>query len=170
MRPLDFRMLGAAALFVGLGAFIAAPPVLSATGQSGSPNPIGRWWTGGDRGVVEIDRCGGAALCGRIVGITLDHPNDPEPTDFRGRPQCGLTIITAEKTGENEWTGHVTDPRDGKTYHALLWLDGSGQLHMRGYVGLPLFGETVIWQPFQGSIADRCLVVGPTTQARRAGN
>ena len=166
MSPLNFRMLGAGAL--ALGSILAALPASSATDQSGSPSPIGRWATGSDGGVVEIEPCGATALCGRIVGITLDHPGDPEPTDFRGQPQCGLTIITdAVKTDDNEWTGHVTDPRDGKTYHARLWLDESGQLHMRGYVGLPLFGATVIWQPFQGSIADRCLIVGPL---RRAGN
>lgn len=169
LTPLSFRMLGAAALLLGLGAFLAARTGWSATDESGSPSPVGRWLTGADGGVVEIDRCGGAVLCGRIVGITLDHPGDPEPTDFRGQPQCGLTIITGVvKTGPNEWTGHVTDPRDGTTYHARLSLDEAGRLHMRGYVGLPLFGETVIWLPFQGSIADRCLIVGPTREAQQA--
>jgi hypothetical protein len=30
---------------------------------------------------------------GRIVGITLDHPGDPEPTDFRG--QITVTAVYA---------------------------------------------------------------------------
>ena len=138
---------------------------------SSSPSPVGRWVTGPDGGVIEIEQCGDAALCGRIVGITLDRPSDPEPVDVHGQPQCGLTIITdAVKTGPDEWTGHVTDPRDGKTYHARISVDESGRLHMRGYVGLPLFGETVIWRPFEGHIADRCLVVGPTTEAQRGAD
>ena len=125
--------------------------------------PIGRWLTGPDGGVIEIDRCGGEALCGRIVGVSRDHPGNPEPTDVDGKPQCGLTIITAaEPTGLDEWTGTIADPRDGKTYHARLSLDDAGRLHVRGYVGLPLFGQTVIWQPFQGSIADHCSIVEPS--------
>jgi uncharacterized protein (DUF2147 family) len=165
--PLNARMLVVVALVLSVGAFLAASPASLATEQPSSPSPVGRWVTGPAGGVVEIDRCGAAALCGRIVGVTLDHPGDPEPTDFRGRPLCGLTIITnAEKTDVNEWTGYVTDPRNGNTYHARLSLDESGRLHMRGYVGLPLFGETVIWEPFQGSIADRCLVVAKAHRQR----
>lgn len=164
MTPLEFRLLGAAAIV--LGSILAALPASSATDPSGSPSPIGRW-ADPDGGVVEIEPCG-AALCGRIVGITLDHPGDPEPTDYRGQPECGLTIINAVKTGDDEWTGHVTDPRNGKTYNARLWVDEDGRLHMRGYVGLPLFGETVIWRPFQGSIGNRCQILGPPTEAQRA--
>src|SRR5579872_523110 len=96
-------------------AVAVAPTAVTAAAvdQQSSPSPVGRWLTGPDGGVIEINRCGGAALCGRIVGITLDHPGDPEPTDVHGQPQCGLTILTdAEQSGPNEWSGHITDPRD----------------------------------------------------------
>jgi uncharacterized protein (DUF2147 family) len=165
---LNLRMLGAALLAFGIGTFSTASSAATAD-QPESRNPVGRWLTGSDGGVIEIDHCGGTALCGRIVGITLDHPGDPEPTDVHGKPQCGLTILTdAVKTGPDEWTGHITDPRDGQTYHARLSLDDSGQLHMRGYVGVPLLGQTVIWQPFQGEIGDNCQIVAPGAVAQRA--
>ena len=65
MTPLEFRLLGAAAIV--LGSILAALPASSATDSSGSPSPIGRW-ADPDGGVVEIDPCG-AALCGRIVAL-----------------------------------------------------------------------------------------------------
>lgn len=153
------------ALVLGCAAAFAGP---------GRPSPIGRWLTADDGGVIEIAPCGTDQLCGRIVGMTRDHPRDPEPTDFRGQPQCGLTIIrAARQTGPNEWTGSIEDPRNGRQYHALLSLDDDGRLRVRGYVGLPLFGETVIWRPFGGNIADHCEIVAPelpqqVTQGRAA--
>jgi uncharacterized protein (DUF2147 family) len=131
--------------------------------------PVGRWLTGADGGVIEITPCGGDGLCGRLVGIARDHPGDPEPTDASGQPECGRTIISAAKrTGPDEWTGTIEDPRSGKSYHAQLSLDDAGRLHVRGYVGLPMFGETVVWRPFDGNIAGRCEIVGRdrTQQAR----
>jgi len=124
---------------------------------SAAGGPLGRWLTEDNDGVVEIDRCGGAALCGRIVGVTLDRPTDPEPRDVYGRPICGLTIITsAEQTGPDVWTGHITNPKNGKIYNAQISIDAVGRLHLRGYVGLPLFGETVVWHPFEGRIGEHC--------------
>ena len=146
------RALPATALALVLGA-----AAVSAAPEPERSTPIGRWLTGAGGGVIEITPCGADDLCGRIVGITRDHPGDPEPTDVHGQPQCGLTIISAAKrSGPNEWTGAIEDPRSGKLYHAQLWLDDVGQLNVRGYVGLPIFGETVVWRPFEGSIGNHC--------------
>lgn len=151
-----------------VGAMVALAAAPASAGQAGAANPIGRWLTGSDGGVIEIEPCGDDGLCGRIVGITLDHPNDPMPTDSRGQPQCGLTIISdARKTGPGEWTGRITDPRNGKTYNVRLTLDADARLDVRGYVGLPLFGQTVVWQPFAGRIGDRCRIIASAT--REAG-
>lgn len=153
----------ALALALGTGAVSAESPLAAARST-----PLGRWLTGDDGGVIEIAPCGRDSLCGRIVGITRDHPGDPEPTDVHGQPQCGLTIISAAKlTGPDEWTGTIEDPRNGKRYHMQLSLDDIGGLRVRGYVGLPLFGETVLWRPFDGSIADHCAIV-PRAQTQQA--
>ena len=117
--------------------------------------PRGSWATANGHSVVAIEPCGDA-LCGRIVGIDR-APTEPMPTDVRGRSQCGLTIITNERpAGDGAWLGDVTDPRDGATYNAKLWLDASGDLHLRGYIGIPLLGATQTWRKFAGHLTAEC--------------
>jgi uncharacterized protein (DUF2147 family) len=117
--------------------------------------PSGVWLTASGHGVVEIAACGDA-LCGRIVGIDR-APGDPMPTDAQGRSQCGLTIITNERpsTG-SRWLGWVTDPRNGATYRAELWVDKRGNLNLRGFIGVPLLGETQVWHRFTGRLTADC--------------
>jgi uncharacterized protein (DUF2147 family) len=122
---------------------------------SPTASPLGNWSTANGHGVVAIEQCADA-LCGRIVGIDRDA-TAPMPTDVHGRSQCGLTIITNEKPEANgTWLGEVTDPRDGGTYHAKLWLDEVGNLHLRGFIGIPLLGATQIWHRFNGRLTDEC--------------
>ena len=133
---------------VGLGALgvsVAAP----------SASPVGTWLTESGHGVVEIAECGDA-LCGRIVGMDRD-PGSPMPTDVNGRPQCGLTIISHERPeADGTWLGEVTNPRDGATYQAKLWVDCSGNLHLRGFIGITLLGSTQVWRPFTGRLSAEC--------------
>jgi uncharacterized protein (DUF2147 family) len=117
--------------------------------------PLGAWLTESGKGVVAIVTCGDA-LCGRIVGIDR-APGDPMPTDVQGKPQCGLTIITDERPARGgTWLGWVTDPRNGTAYRAELWMDRDGDLNLRGYVGVPLLGETQVWHRFGGRLGGDC--------------
>ncbi len=116
---------------------------------------LGTWTTQDGNGVIAIERCGDA-LCGRIVGIRR-APGAPIPKDVHGASQCGLTIITNQRaTADGEWRGQIIDPRDGTTYGAKLWRDRRGNLRVRGYLGLPLFGQTQTWRRFDGTIAPGC--------------
>lgn len=134
---------------LGIG-LLAAP-----TWAAPAATPAGTWRTENGHGVITIAQCGDA-LCGRIVGIDR-APTEPMPTDVQGRPQCGLTIITDEKPQpDGTWLGEVTDPRDGNTYRAELWLDQHGDLHLRGFIGIPLLGSTQTWHPFTGHLTAEC--------------
>ena len=123
--------------------------------------PVGRWLTQDKEAVIAVEPCG-SALCGRIVGVTLDHPDDPLPTDNEGRSQCGLTIIRGgvpdgeQANGAQVWAIRITDPRDGKVYRARMWLDEQRRLNVRGYIGVPLLGRTEIWTPFHAAIGQNC--------------
>ncbi len=118
-------------------------------------DPCGTWLTANGQGVVTIAQCGDA-LCGRIVGIRRSAA-EPAPTDFQGLSQCGLTIIRNEKPAtQDTWLGEITDPRDGASYQAKLWVDRQGDLHLRGFVGISVFGATQVWHPFTGHLSDEC--------------
>ena len=118
--------------------------------------PVGRWLTQDKEAVIAIEPCG-SLLCGRIVGITLDHPDDPLPTDNEGHSQCGLTIIRGGvPDGEQGWSLRITDPRNGKVYRATMRLDEQRRLRVRGYIGVPLLGHTEVWTPFHAMIGENC--------------
>ncbi len=128
---------------------------MSATSATPATSPAGIWLTANGHGVVAIAQCGDA-LCGRIVGIDRE-PTEPMPTDIAGRSQCGLTIITNEKPAEDgTWLGNITDPRNGNAYQAKLWVDQEGDLHLRGFIGIPLLGSTQIWRKYTGHLTAEC--------------
>lgn len=114
--------------------------------------PEGLWYT--DSSHVEIYACGDR-LCGRIQA--LDEPldeegnpktdgNNPDPA-LRDRPIIGMDLISGfSRKSETVWDGGtIYDPRDGKTYQCKMTLQKDGTLKVRGYVGLALFGKTVVW-------------------------
>ncbi len=129
--------------------------ILSSASATPSTSPVGTWSTANGRGVIVIEQCGDA-LCGRIVGIDRG-PAEPMPTDAHGRSQCGLIIISNEQpAADATWLGKITDPRDEATYPAKLWVDEGGNLHVRGFIGIPLLGYTQIWHPFTGHLTAEC--------------
>jgi len=136
---------------------LGAPPGRAAQ----QATPVGRWLTQDKEAVIAIEPCS-SGLCGRIVGVTLDHSSDPFPTDSEGRSQCGLTIIRAVAVpdGDLNWSARITDPRDGKIYQARLQLDDQHRLWVRGYIGIPLLGRTEVWTPFHAEIGGDCRLRG----------
>ena len=138
-----------------LGALFLLLPALPGWAAE-QDTPVGRWLTQNKGAVIAIEPCG-AMLCGRIVGISLDHPDDPLPTDNGGHSQCGLTIIRGgAPDGEQGWDIRITDPRNGKVYRATMRLDEQRRLHVRGYIGVPLLGHTEVWTPFHAAIGENC--------------
>ena len=131
---------------------------LSAAWAGTAPGPVGWWQTEDGDGVIRVESCGDA-LCGRIVGIRR-LPGAPVPRDWEGRPECGLEILRDEKPADDgRWRGTITDPRNGTVYHAILWLDDDGALRVRGYVGIPLLGQTQTWHRYEGALTPDCAML-----------
>ena len=129
-----------------------------------SAPPTGRWLTANHAAVVQIAPCG-VDLCGQIVGIRQTPANAPMPLNWQGQPQCGMTILRTapvvnQQTGTTDWVGTVLDPRNGDVYRANIRLNRERHLRLHGYLGLPIFGQTQIWEPYSGrTLADCKLAV-----------
>jgi uncharacterized protein (DUF2147 family) len=147
------RRVGAGVILL-FAAILIGPNAIFPSMAMGA-SPLGEWLTANGHGVVQMSPCGDA-FCGRIVGIDR-KPAEPMPTDVNGSPQCGLTIITNQKPeAAGLWAGEITDPRDGGKYQARIWLDDRGDLHLRGFIGIPAFGATQIWHKFTGHLTSGC--------------
>ena len=127
---------------------------------------VGRWLTEGGGAVIEFSSCGGA-LCGRIVGIRANRPGNKLAVDWRGKPLCGLTIVQASRHEGDAWFGRITDPRNGNIWKARLAPAPDGTLHLRGYVGIPMLGQTQVWTRYDGAVSQDCQILD-TQQAMHA--
>ncbi len=119
---------------------------------------LGDWVPPSGDGVVRIEPCG-TALCGVVVGTSLTGKDSHggELLDVHGRPQCHLAIITGlVPQDDGRLHGTVTDPTDGRSYGAELWVPADGDLRLRGYVAVPLLGVTQRWHAFHGRVAEDC--------------
>jgi uncharacterized protein (DUF2147 family) len=126
----------------------------------------GLWLTQDHDGVMKVSPCGGG-LCIEIAGVILDHPTDPTPVDYRGIPQCHLNLVTdAKQIGPNLWKGHIVDPRNGRIFGVELHLDPHGNLILRGFLGVPLLGQSQTWTRFPGDVPDNCRLSIGTVQAQ----
>ncbi len=143
--------------YVLLGLLLLLPPV-SAFAE---PSPDGLWLTADGDGIIGIEPCDGK-LCARIDGFMLDHPDDRSPVDYRGVSQCHLPLITdAEQVEPNLWKGHITNPRNGSVYQVEFHVETDGTLALRGYIGIPLLGQTQTWTRYDGKVPEDCRVVKP---------
>jgi uncharacterized protein (DUF2147 family) len=128
------------------------------TGRSAIPIE-GAWLTQDGGGVIDIEPCG-SLYCGRIVGLAAAAAGKPLPKDVNGNSRCGLQIIHGlAENDPGEWTGKITNPEDGQSYSARLSVDDRGRLHLRGYVLVPLLGQTQIWTRYGGQITAGCRMV-----------
>lgn len=139
-------MRGRGTLLAGLLLFC-----LPARAQENAPRPpeLGLWMSGDRGGVFSIGHCG-QTLCGRLIG--LDYDNGDVPKDWRGKSECGLLMLTDFTPGKDgRWSGHILDPRSGKIYQSLIWMDGPNVLKLRGYIlGITLLGQTETWTRYTG--------------------
>lgn len=137
---------------------------LAATAPTAQPLPaearayLGDWVTRDDdtgepQAIVRI-RASDGRLEGRIVRV-LPTREDPTPsvvcTDCRGT-YSGADLRTVRLLWDLRWDGdgfsggYILDPRSGRTYRALMELDGPDRLRVRGFVGVRLLGRTQVWE------------------------
>lgn len=141
--------------------WLVLPAMAASSGQGVAASPAGTWqWVHDKTGaisVVRVDITDGA-LTGSVLNLMNPSPgflarngNPPMCTRCRGirhdRPIVGMVIVWGLHKSGNQWVGgEGLDPSNGKTYRVKLHLDDHGQkLMVRVYVGIPLFGRTLVW-------------------------
>ncbi len=109
---------------------------------------VGRWITERKDAVIDILRCG-VNLCADVVwsrngAFEIDKKN-PDPA-LRSRPIIGLRIVSdLAYKGQRKWKGNIYNPESGLTYKAEVKSISPDQLSMRGYIGSPILGKTLLW-------------------------
>lgn len=113
---------------------------------------LGYWLTDEETAKIEIYKEGNI-YNGKIVW--LEEPNgdngkpkldaeNPEEA-LRSRPIMGLNLVSGFVFDDDQWEdGQIYDPKEGKTYKCRMRLK-KGKLEVRGYIGAPMFGKTVVW-------------------------
>jgi len=134
----------------------------SASAQQGTV--MGTWLTASGKAHVRIAPCPDSKsgpICGTIVAVieprgpdgtvvAPDAATDWRNTDpaLRGRKVLGMPLIWGFKKASIAGTfeeGQIYNGENGKIYNANISLRADGKLHLRGYVGAPMFGETQVW-------------------------
>jgi len=112
----------------------------------------GLWLTENKRAAIQIGACdNGGPVCGKIAwiidgGMTVDTKN--KNPQLNNQPLCGMKILYGFEQGKSkdEWLhGHIYKADDGDLYNANITQIAPDKLRLRGYVGIPLFGKTQIW-------------------------
>jgi len=168
-----------AGLALALLASAAAPAVASPA------DPRGRWITASGNLEVEIAPCGEPPqLCGtvtRVLGNRSMTPGGGEMQPADTRPALGLRILEGLQPEDGDakasppvpptrWRGTLYNRENGKTYRCTLHLSAArnvaGELLLRAYVGLPIFGQTQAWQRAPGAPGEAPAPAASTPVAR----
>lgn len=146
-----------------LCALIIVAPVLAA-GPVGAqstppdPAPVGEWETIDENShrvkSLVLLSWQGHELVGRIQKI-LDTAAPPHAVCQRcagvrrDQPIEGMTFLWGLTRGGEVGVyegGTVLDPSNGKEYRCRVRLRPDGNLEIRGYVGIPMFGRSQVWR------------------------
>lgn len=119
-----------------------------------SQSIFGKWKTiddetGKEKGIVEIYEHKGK-IYGKIIEIFDTSKKHLKCEKCEGedhnKPILGMNIIKGLKKNDEVYDGgRITDPKNGKSYHCKITLDGKDKLIVRGYIGIPLFGRSQTW-------------------------
>lgn len=102
---------------------------------------VGIWFTDDKTSKIQIYKSE-SQYFGKIIWMASKESKE----ELKVKPKVGYQIFrkfTFE--GKNVWSGgQVSDPRSGMTVSGKMTLKDKNTLNVRGYVGAPMFGKTVV--------------------------
>ncbi len=109
---------------------------------------LGEWWTEGKEGRVKVVKTSkGLYEVVLLDGKDVDKKdeNNPEPK-LRERKLRGIVLMwNLRFDGEEYVDGYCYNPRDGETYRVKMKITGPTTLRLRGYLAVPLLGQSQDW-------------------------
>ena len=111
-------------------------------------SPIGLWKT--ERGLVRVYESQGALFARIEKSFTAGDETrlcTACKDDRKDQPIIGLVIMrNVKQVGGNYEGGDILDTKSGSVYRCNLSLDtGGSHLTIRGFIGLSLFGRSIVW-------------------------
>ena len=104
---------------------------------------VGVWFTDDKTSKIQIYKID-SQYFGKIIWLSSKENQE----ELKINPKVGYQIFrkfTFE--GKNVWSGgQVSDPRSGMTVSGKMTLKNDNTLNVRGFLGTPAFGKTVILQ------------------------
>ena len=135
-------------------------PASAQNAASPASSPEGLWLTENERSVISVKECA-EGLCGTIHwiidgGMKFDSENEDET--LQGRPMCGLKILWGfHQQDAMIWIdGNIYKADEGDLYNASMQMLPKGNLLVRGYVGMTLFGKSQTWTPVSAKDYPKC--------------
>jgi uncharacterized protein (DUF2147 family) len=117
-------------------------------------DPIERLWYNEEKTAkIQVYKATDGQFYGKIVWLKEPLRDGKPKIDInntdktrRNDPILGLVILkNLKKKSDNHYEeGFVYDPKNGKTYHCKVLLQGN-KLDLRGYIGFSLIGRTSTW-------------------------
>jgi uncharacterized protein (DUF2147 family) len=102
---------------------------------------VGVWFTENNSSKIQIYK-NDNQYYGKIIWLA----SKSEKEDLKVKPTLGYQIFRKfTYESKNLWSGgQVSDPRSGMTVSGKMTLKDEKTLSVRGYLGAPMFGKTVI--------------------------
>jgi hypothetical protein len=162
------RWRGSLAALVALSiAFLPVQSLASDPSDPSDPSGIEGWWQSWDsllyitfeQGEARVFAAGilnPSLVKGELVSWSLEEPltdlENPDP-NLRSRSLLGLEVGDGLRKEDLRkkgalWQGRIYDPRSGTWYKSRLSIV-DGQLNIRGYIGMPMLGQTRVFDPYE---------------------
>lgn len=149
-----------AALFVA-AALVSAPspdamahePSLLDAPVAQETNPpadaiLGTWWSEGREGLMKFEKTVSGRFQVRVIaGKDVDKKDvkNPDPK-LRDRKLKDVVLMWNLRFEDGEYVdGYCYNPRDGNTYRVKFKLLSATRLRLRGYLAVPLLGQSQEW-------------------------
>lgn len=109
---------------------------------------LGEWWTEGKEGRVKIVKTkSGLYEVLLLDGKDADSKDVKNPdAKLRERKLRGIVLMWHLRFEDGEYIdGYCYNPRDGNVYRVKMKVTGPDSLKLRGYLAVPLLGQTQEW-------------------------